>query len=65
MVISTGVYAQRFPVPPWRYRLAKAAERRVSDFNMQNLANIEWAFVTASQSDEQLCILLARRRKHP
>ena len=34
--------------------LATAAERRVSDFNTQNLANTAWAFAKAGQSDERL-----------
>ena len=34
--------------------LATAAERSVSDFSTQNLANTAWAFAHASQLDAQL-----------
>ena len=47
-------YAQRFPVPPWRYRLARVAEQRIGDVIAQNLANAAWAFATVGQSDAQL-----------
>jgi len=40
--------------------LARVAEWRVSDFNMQNLANTAWTFATASQMDTQLFAGLAR-----
>ena len=53
-------YVQRFPVPPWRYRLARAGEQRLVDFNMQELANTAWAFATASQLHAQLFAVLAR-----
>ena len=59
-LIDSKTFAQRFPVPPWRYRLARAAERRLGDFNVQNVANTAWAFATASQSDAQLFAVLAR-----
>ena len=39
--------------------LARAADRRVSDFHMQNLANTAWAFATASQQDAQVFAALA------
>jgi len=32
--------------------LARAAERRMSDFDSQNIANTAWAFATADQVDE-------------
>ena len=54
-------YAHRFPVPPWRYRsLARTAEWRLGDFNVQDLANTAWAFATANQPDTQLFAALAR-----
>ena len=53
-------YAQRFPVPPWRYRLAKTAEWRLGDFNVQELANTAWAYATANQPDAQVFAALAR-----
>ena len=56
----SGSYAQRFPVPPWRYRLAKVAEWRVGSFNTQNVANTAWAFAQAGQLDTQLFMVLAR-----
>ena len=37
-----------------------AAERRVGDFNAQELANTAWAFATAGQSDALLFMTLAR-----
>ena len=40
--------------------LARAAERRVSDFKPQNLANTAWAFATLGQSDAPLFAALAR-----
>ena len=40
--------------------LARAAERRVGDFNAQGLANTAWAFATAGQSDALLFMTLAR-----
>ena len=40
--------------------LARTAERRLSDFKVQELANTAWAFVTANQSDAQLFAALAR-----
>ena len=39
--------------------LATAAERRMSDFNSQDLANAAWAFATADQSDASLFAALA------
>ena len=47
-------FAQRCPVPPWRYRLAVAAERRLRDFNSQDLANTAWAFATVGHKEERL-----------
>ena len=40
--------------------MARAAELRLSDFNVQALANTAWAFATASQQDTQLFAALAR-----
>ena len=40
--------------------LARAADLRLSDFNVQALANTAWAFATASQSDALLFAMLAR-----
>ena len=40
--------------------MARVAERRVGDFNAQNLANTAWAFATAGQSDAQLFMVFAR-----
>ena len=40
--------------------LERAAVRRLGDFKGQGLANTAWAFVTASQSDAQLFVTLAR-----
>ena len=40
--------------------LARAAERHMSEFITQELANAEWAFATVGQSDEQLFGALAR-----
>ena len=40
--------------------LARAAEWRLGDFNVQDLANTAWAFATASQLDAQLFAVLAR-----
>ena len=60
IAIRSRSYAQRFPVPPWRYRLARAAELRLSDFNVQALANTAWAFAMAAQSDAELFRALAR-----
>ena len=53
-------YAQRFPVPPWRYRLSTVVERRLDEFNAQDLVNTAWAFATVGQQDEQLFKALAR-----
>ena len=39
LAIASESFARRFPVPPWRYKLARAADRRVGDFNAQDLAN--------------------------
>ena len=39
--------------------LAKAAERRLSEFKPQELANTAWAFATADHSDEKLFATLA------
>ena len=63
IAIRSRSYAQRFPVPPWRYRLARLAELRLGDFNVQDLANTAWAFATASQQDAQLFAALARVAK--
>ena len=52
-------YAQRFPVPPWRYRLATAAQRRMDGFVPQALANTAWAFAKAGQKNELLFAALA------
>ena len=41
--------------------LARTAEWRLGDFNVQELANTAWAFATASQPDAQLFAALARR----
>ena len=40
--------------------LAKMAERRLDQFNAQELANTAWALATAGQQDEQLFKALAR-----
>jgi len=40
--------------------LARAAEQRPDDFNVQGLTNMAWAFVTARQLDAQLLLCLAR-----
>ena len=40
--------------------LARAAERRLGDFNVQELANTAWALATASESDAQVFAALAR-----
>ena len=53
-------YAQRFPVPPWRYRLARMAERRLDEVNAQELANTAWAFATVNHSDKMLLTAMAR-----
>ena len=39
--------------------LATAAERRMDDFNSQELANTAWAFTTADQGDASLFAALA------
>ena len=39
---------------------AKAVERRVSEFNAQDVANTAWALATVDQSDEKLFTELAR-----
>ena len=40
--------------------LAKMAERRLDQFNAQELANTAWAYATVGQKDEQLFDALAR-----
>ena len=40
--------------------LARAAQLRLGDFQVQDLANTAWAFATASQQDAQLFAVLAR-----
>ena len=40
--------------------LAREAERRVGNFNAQDLANTAWAFATAGHSDASLFKALAR-----
>ena len=40
--------------------LARAAEQRMSDFNVQGIANTAWAFATVRSSDAQLFAALAR-----
>ena len=40
--------------------LAKAAKRRLSDFNPQDVANTAWAFATVTFRDEKLFAALAR-----
>ena len=40
--------------------LAKMAERRLDQFNTQDLANTAWAFATVGQQDEHLFEALAR-----
>ena len=40
--------------------LAKMAERRLDQFNAQELANTAWAFATAGQQDEQLFKAVAK-----
>ena len=37
-----------------RREAMEVVERRVSDFNAQNLANTAWAFAKVGQSDEKL-----------
>ena len=39
--------------------LVRAAERRLSEFNAQELANTAWAFATVNYRDEKLCAALA------
>ena len=40
--------------------LAKMAEQRLDEFNVQNLVNTAWAFATVGQQDVQLFKALAR-----
>ena len=40
--------------------LARVTERRMDEFNAQELANTAWAFAQASQLDTQLFTVLAR-----
>ena len=40
--------------------LARVAERRLGEFNAQNLANTAWAFTTTDQWDVLLFAVLAR-----
>jgi len=40
--------------------LARAAEQRLGDLNVQVIANTAWAFATASQPDAPLFTALAR-----
>ena len=40
--------------------LARAAEKRLSDFNPQEVANTAWAFATVNYRDEKLFAALAR-----
>ena len=40
--------------------IAKEAERRLDQFNAQQLANTAWAFATVGQKDEQLFKALAK-----
>lgn len=39
------------------------AERRLADFNSQDLVNTAWAFAKGSQSDAELFTMLARAAK--
>ena len=39
--------------------IAKMAERRLDEFNAQDLANTAWAFVTVGQSNGSLFVTLA------
>ena len=39
--------------------VAEEAERRLSEFNPQNLANTAWAFATLGQADTRLFTALA------
>ena len=41
-------------------RLTQAVNRKVEDFNAQNIANTAWAFATAEQWDEELFITLTQ-----
>ena len=40
--------------------LAKAAERRIGDFNAEDVANTAWAFATAGFPNEELFAVLAK-----
>ena len=40
--------------------LARAVERRLSEFNAQDIANLAWAFCTVNRQEEKLCTDLAR-----
>ena len=53
-------YAQRFPVPPWCYRLAGVAKQCTGNFNAQDLANTAWAFAAMNRPDEKPFTALAR-----
>ena len=44
--------------------LATAAERRMGDFNVQNLANTAWAFEKAGQESASLFAALATVAEH-
>ena len=39
--------------------MARAAERQLSEFNAQDVANTAWAFATANHRDEKLFAALA------
>ena len=40
--------------------LARAAERRMSEFRAQGIANTTWAFATSGQVDKELFVVVAR-----
>ena len=60
-IASGAAHSSRRPILGTLFKvLAKATERRVCNFNTQNLANTAWAFATASQSDALLFEALAK-----
>ena len=58
--VALLAFGQRFPVPACRYRLARASEWRMCEFNAQHVANTAWTFATVGQLDASLFTALAR-----
>ena len=63
MCVYIYIYIINQKQPPQQKQMARLAERRLSEFIVQDFANMAWALVTAGQSDVVLFTALVTGAK--